>query len=78
MNGDSLTEASSRHSMVCEAKIKIKKTGNQNELCWKKILISYLKCNVVKELEEKKLILGETTHHEDLQPFLQKPMLQLN
>lgn len=29
----------------------------------KKLQISYLKCNIVKELEEKKLILGEKTHH---------------
>lgn len=55
LNGDSLTKASSRHSMVCEAKIlkKKKKQEIKKEFCWKKILIIYLKCNAVKEFEKK-------------------------
>lgn len=52
MNGDSLAEASSRHSTVCEAKIK-KNKKQEIESFVEKILI-YLNCNVVKELEAKK------------------------
>lgn len=45
MNGDSVAEASSRHSTVCEAKIKkcLKKTGNQ-KLCWKNTNLLELQC----------------------------------
>lgn len=55
MNGDSLTKASSRHSMVCEAKIKknplkINKNRKSKGVLLEKILIIYLKCNAVKEL----------------------------
>lgn len=58
MNGDSLTKASSRHSMVCEAKIEksFKKNTKKQEIkrsFVEKILIIYLKCNAVKELGKK-------------------------
>lgn len=33
---------------------KIKKTGNQKEFCWQKILIIYLKCNAVNKLGRRK------------------------
>lgn len=77
LNGDSPTKTSRRHSMVCEAKIKKrktqikKKTGNQKEfLLDKKRLIIYLKCNAVKEFGGwagggiKKCVLGVKIHHE--------------
>lgn len=63
LNGDSLTKASSRHSMVCEAKIqkKNKKTGNQKGVLLEKNtnLLEMQCCKRIWEKRRKKVcVLG--------------------
>lgn len=55
MNGDSLTEASSRHSMVCEAKIKIKKQEIKMSCIEKKNTNKLLEMKRCKRIGEEKV-----------------------
>lgn len=83
-------KASSRHSMVCEAKIKQnplkiriikKKKIKRSSVCKNtNYLLEMQCCKRIGVKEKKSLCSGVKTHHVKtwLQPFLQTPVLQLN